>query len=87
MITATLLKTDAITNGNLHRYGFAEQSLLASLEGIQFVTNLFFGRFVLGTTVTSRMYCGTVVVVVGIVVTILFCSKESAVVETDVSKS
>ena len=33
---------------NFASYGFAAQSLLASLEAVQFVTNVAFGRLALG---------------------------------------
>jgi len=36
---------------NFAAFAFAPQSILASLEGIQFVTNVLFGKFVLNSTV------------------------------------
>jgi len=37
---------------NFVAFAFAPQSILASLEGIQFVTNVLFGKFVLGSDVS-----------------------------------
>jgi len=62
---------------NFASYGFAAQSLLACLEAIQFVTNLAFGKFMLGTDVTQRQVAGTVVIVGGTILTVMFSSKES----------
>ena len=38
---------------NFASYAFAAQSMLASLESIQFVTNLLFGKFMLGAHIVS----------------------------------
>jgi hypothetical protein len=35
---------------NFWSYGFAPQSVLAALESIQFVTNILFGKFMLGVS-------------------------------------
>mmetsp|Transcript_35479 Transcript_35479/g.95186 ORF Transcript_35479/g.95186 Transcript_35479/m.95186 type:complete len:554 (+) Transcript_35479:113-1774(+) len=63
-------------------YGLAEQSLLASLEAVQFVTNVLFGKFVLDSVVINRMYVGTVLTIIGTTVTVAFTSDESAPVES-----
>lgn len=62
---------------NFASYGFAAQSLLACLEAIQFVTNLAFGKFMLGTKVTMRQVLGTAVIVGGTILTVMFSSKDS----------
>jgi hypothetical protein len=52
--------------GNLFTFGafgFGAQSLLASLESIQFVSNLFFVRFVHKETVTIRMIVATLSII------------------------
>ena len=41
---------------NFASFGFAPQMLLASLESVQFVTNVFFGRYFMGRTITWTMY-------------------------------
>ena len=43
---------------NFAAFAFAPQSILAALEGIQFVTNVLFGRCILGSTITNTMYLG-----------------------------
>lgn len=60
-------------------YAFAPQSMLASLQSIQFVTNLFFGKFVLKARITKMMLCGTVVTVFGTIIAVQFSSKETLV--------
>jgi len=67
---------------NFASYGFAPQSLLAALEAVQFVTNVFFGQCALGKVVTPRMYLGTFITVMGTMMAIVFSSKNSATVES-----
>jgi hypothetical protein len=55
---------------NFTAFAFAPQSILASLEGIQFVTNVCFGRWVLGYNVTRLMCAGTAITIVGVVATV-----------------
>mmetsp|Transcript_46124 Transcript_46124/g.104194 ORF Transcript_46124/g.104194 Transcript_46124/m.104194 type:complete len:296 (-) Transcript_46124:833-1720(-) len=59
---------------NFSAFAFAPQSILASLEGIQFVTNVLFGKFVLGKEISSSMWAGTAMTIVGVVVTVLSAS-------------
>ena len=59
---------------NFAAFAFAPQSILASLEGIQFVTNVLFGQFVLGSTITPLMYAGTCVTIAGVLITVLSAS-------------
>jgi len=66
---------------NFASYGFAPQSTLASLESVQFVTNLFLGKLLLKKEVTKRMYLGTFLTVGGTLVTVTFSSKEAEMVE------
>jgi len=67
---------------NFASFGFAPQSTLASLEAIQFVTNLFFGKWLLGKVITQKMKLGTALTVTGTVLAVVFSSKESAEVHT-----
>ena len=39
---------------NFGSFAFAAQSLLASLGGVQFICNCFFGHFILGETITIK---------------------------------
>ena len=43
---------------NFVAFAYAAQSMLASLESVQFVTNLLFGKFLLGAHVTQTMLAG-----------------------------
>jgi|SaaInl74LU_5_DNA_1037368.scaffolds.fasta_scaffold31220_2 hypothetical protein len=52
---------------NFASYAFAAQSMLASLESVQFVTNLIFGRLLLKAKITETMLAGTVLTVTGTV--------------------
>mmetsp|Transcript_9307 Transcript_9307/g.26153 ORF Transcript_9307/g.26153 Transcript_9307/m.26153 type:complete len:711 (+) Transcript_9307:78-2210(+) len=52
-------------------YGVAEQSLLGSLISVQFVSNMFFCRVILGKSVTLFMLVGTAVIVGGTLLCIL----------------
>ena len=63
---------------NFGSYGFAAQSLLASLEAVQFVTNVAFGRLALGKPISRAMYAGTGLTVAGTVLTCFFSSKQAA---------
>ncbi|KAL7449925.1 hypothetical protein ACHAWC_001929 [Mediolabrus comicus] len=62
---------------NFASYAFAAQSMLASLESIQFVTNLIFGRYMLGARITETMLAGTLLTVTGTIMTVNFASKET----------
>ncbi|GMI14166.1 hypothetical protein TrLO_g5423 [Triparma laevis f. longispina] len=67
---------------NFASYAFAPQSMLASLESVQFVTNILFGKFLLKANVTKKMYVGTVITVLGTIIAVLFSS--STVKELDI---
>jgi len=66
---------------NFASFGFAPQSTLASLESIQFVSNLFFGWWLLHEKITRNMIIGTALTVGGTVFAVVFSSKEAAEVE------
>lgn len=53
-------------------FGFAAQSLLASLESIQFVSNVLFAKYVHKETITWRMVISTISIVVGNVLVVIF---------------
>lgn len=55
---------------NFASYTLAAQSLLASLEAIQFVSNLVFGKFVHHNVVTRKMVVGTLLIMCGVLLTI-----------------
>lgn len=68
---------------NFASYAFAAQSMLASLESVQFVTNLLFGKFMLGAHVTQTMMAGTFLTVAGTVMAVQFSSKETLDLDTE----
>jgi len=63
---------------NFLSFGFAAQSLLASLGTIQFVSNVCFARFVLQEEVTYRVLLATACIVGGCIVLVAFGNHESA---------
>jgi len=63
---------------NFASYSLAPQSLLASLESIQFVTNVIFGKFILGKEVTQSMVLGTFLTVAGTTLAIVFSAPHGA---------
>jgi drug/metabolite transporter (DMT)-like permease len=67
---------------NFASYAFAAQSMLASLESVQFVTNLLFGKFMLKAQITRRMIVGTMLTVLGTVVAVQFSSKTTLELDT-----
>ncbi|KAL7528360.1 hypothetical protein ACHAXR_002401, partial [Thalassiosira sp. AJA248-18] len=68
---------------NFASYAFAAQSMLASLESVQFVTNLIFGKFMLGAHVTQTMMAGTCLTVTGTVMAVQFSAKETLDLDTN----
>ncbi|KAL3793631.1 hypothetical protein ACHAWO_001680 [Cyclotella atomus] len=68
---------------NFASYAFAAQSMLASLESVQFVTNLLFGKFMLGAHVNQTMLAGTFLTVGGTVMAVQFSSKETLDLDTE----
>ncbi|GMI02865.1 hypothetical protein TrVE_jg4765 [Triparma verrucosa] len=56
---------------NFAAFAFAPAALLASLEATQFATNILFGRFILGSYVSPRMYLGTFLVIVATIGVVL----------------
>ncbi|KAL7434457.1 hypothetical protein ACHAXH_007237 [Discostella pseudostelligera] len=71
---------------NFASFAYAAQSMLASLESIQFVTNLLFGKFLLGAHVTQTMLAGTVLTVTGTVLAVQFSSKETLALDISAMK-
>lgn len=46
------------------------------------MTNVIFGKYILDKDVTPRMLVGTIITVLGTILTIVFCSHEAAPIET-----
>ena len=58
-------------------FGFAAASLLAALESIQFVSNVFFHKYVHGLVITDRILYSTICIICGNVLVVLFSSHKS----------
>jgi magnesium transporter len=64
-------------------FGFAAQSLLASLESIQFVSNIFFVRYFHQETITWRMILATLLIIAGNVLVVLFSEHDAPLYTSD----
>jgi hypothetical protein len=62
---------------NFASFAFAAQSLLAALGTVQFVSNVFFAKFVLGEVLTVRIVVATCIIVSGLLLAILFSNHAS----------
>ncbi|GMH51000.1 hypothetical protein TL16_g10034 [Triparma laevis f. inornata] len=60
---------------NFASYPFAPQSMLASLESVQFVSNLIFGKVMHGAIITNSMWFGTLITLAGTILAVSFSSK------------
>ncbi|CAM9789353.1 unnamed protein product, partial [Scytosiphon promiscuus] len=57
---------------NFASFGFAPQSLLASLGSVQFISNVVFGKVILREVVTRRIIVGTATIILGNTLTLCF---------------
>ena len=57
---------------NFAAFALAPASVLTPLESIQFVTNIFYNRFVNRVRITRDMYLGVTITVVGTILTVVF---------------
>jgi drug/metabolite transporter (DMT)-like permease len=57
---------------NFASFSFANQSLLAALGSVQFVTNVAFGRFVLKMVISANIIIGTAIIVLANVIIVAF---------------
>mmetsp|Transcript_9032 Transcript_9032/g.17034 ORF Transcript_9032/g.17034 Transcript_9032/m.17034 type:complete len:507 (+) Transcript_9032:125-1645(+) len=73
LIGTTIFITGSLLN--FVSYAFAAQSMLASLESVQFVTNLVFGKFMLKAEINRTMMYGTLLTVLGTIIAVQFSSK------------
>ena len=63
-------------------FGFAAQSLLASLEGVQFVSNVVFAKVIRGTPITAAILLGVAMIVGGVAVVVLSGSHDTVTFTT-----
>jgi drug/metabolite transporter (DMT)-like permease len=61
---------------NFASFSFANQSLLAALGSVQFVTNVAFGRFVLHLAISRKILIGTAIIVLANVVIVNFTQDD-----------
>lgn len=62
---------------NFVSFGFAPQSLLSSLGSLQFVSNVFFSKFLHGQKVTKHVIVSTCVIIVGVVMVMTTADRSS----------
>jgi magnesium transporter len=63
--------------GNFASFSLAPQSLLASLGSVQFLTNVAFSYFILGTKITFWVILGTSFILIGNTLVVVFSSKSN----------
>lgn len=63
---------------NFVSFSFAAQSLLSALGSIQFVSNVVFARVLLHEVATKRMLFGTLLIILGNIVVVIYSSHESS---------
>ena len=63
---------------NFVSFAFAAQSLLAALGTVQFISNVFFAKFVLKQVITLRMVLATTTICAGLVLAILFSNHNDS---------
>lgn len=68
---------------NFVSFSFAAQSLLAALGSAQFISNVFFGRVILGEVVTMKTVAATLIIIAGNALVVTFSSHESAIITAD----
>jgi drug/metabolite transporter (DMT)-like permease len=68
---------------NFVSFGFAAQSLLAALGSAQFISNVFFGKVVLGEDVTRFTLLATGIIILGNAIVVNFSSHTSVVYTAD----
>ena len=59
-------------------FGFAAQSLLASLESVQFISNVFFARYLHKEVITRRLVISTGAIIVGNILVLVFADHSAS---------
>ena len=57
-------------------FAFAPASIVAPLESLQFVANLAFAKWINLQVITSRMYVGTVMILIGTVIAVSYGPRD-----------
>jgi hypothetical protein len=64
-------------------FAFGAQSLIASLESVQFVSNVFFVHYVHHEAITTRMLIATISIVVGNILVVIFAEHKAQTYTSD----
>jgi len=75
-VTCSILNFVALT--------LAPASILVPLESVQFVTNVFFGKFIRKINIPTNMWVGVVLMILGTVLAVLFGASEGYCFSVDV---
>lgn len=67
---------------NFASFAFAAQSLLAALGTVQFISNVFFAKFILKEVLTLRIIIATAVIIVGLTLAIIFSNHSTQLYTT-----
>jgi magnesium transporter len=67
---------------NFASFAFAAQSLLAALGTVQFISNVFFAKFILKEELTPRIIMATTVIIVGLIMAITFSNHSTQLYTT-----
>lgn len=81
-----LIGTIVFVVGNLFTFvsfGFGAQSLIASLESIQFVSNIFFAYYIHHEKITIQMIIATLSIVIGNILVVVFADHAAVLYNSD----
>lgn len=67
---------------NFASFAFAAQSLLAALGTVQFISNVFFAKFILKEELTTRIIAATATIIVGLTMAIIFSNHSTQLYTT-----
>mmetsp|Transcript_10913 Transcript_10913/g.11332 ORF Transcript_10913/g.11332 Transcript_10913/m.11332 type:complete len:497 (-) Transcript_10913:237-1727(-) len=68
---------------NFASFAFAAQSLLAALGTVQFISNVFFAKFILGEVLTPRIIIATGIIIIGLTMAIIFSNHSTQLYTTN----
>jgi magnesium transporter len=67
---------------NFASFAFAAQSLLAALGTVQFISNVFFAKFILKEELTPRIMIATAIIIFGLTLAIIFSNHSTQLYTT-----
>jgi len=68
---------------NFAAFSFAPASILVPLEAVQFVTNVIFNKYVCHTPISTRMGCGVLLAIMGVVLVVVFGPSDARCFELE----